>query len=385
MKPVYAISDNMITSIGLNTEENMHHIQQEISGVHQHLIDAISPTPFYGSLVNDQTLHEQFSRLQNTSNAVSTRLEQLFILSIEDALRKTEVKLSNEKTLLILSTTKGNIDVLEGKYKDQLPDNRLQMNEMAKHVGTYFNCSRTPLVVSNACISGVLAQIMAARYIRSGQVDHVVVAGGDISSAFTVSGFQSLKAISEDRCKPYDENRAGINLGEACATIILSKQPNPNLKQQICLLGGASTNDANHISGPSRTGEGLYLAIEKSLKTSGYTAQDIDYISAHGTATVYNDEMESKAFARTNLLEVPTNSLKGYFGHTLGAAGLVESIVGMNSLKRNQLYKSIGLEKLGVSNPMNIIVKTENKQINTCLKTASGFGGCNAALVFKKV
>lgn len=385
MKPVYAIADNMITSIGFNTEENISNIQQEVSGVHQHLIEAISPTPFYGSLVDNKTLSEQFDRLPDSANNVSTRLEQLFILSIQDALSKTEVSLSDEKCLLILSTTKGNIDVLEGKYKDQLPDDRLQMNKMAQHIGAFFNCKKTPLVVSNACISGVLAQIMAVRFIRSGQFDHVVVAGGDISSAFTVSGFQCLKAISEDRCKPYDEDRAGINLGEACATVVLSKQPNPDQTEQICLLGGASTNDANHISGPSRTGEGLYLAIENSLRESDCTAEEIDYISAHGTATLYNDEMESKAFARTNLLDVPTNSLKGYFGHTLGAAGVVESIIGMNSLKRNQLYKSIGLEKPGVSNPMNIITKTENKQLNTCLKTASGFGGCNAALVFRKV
>ncbi len=384
MHPVYAIADNMITSLGFTTQENITKINQEISGVHQHQIEHISPTPFYGSLVDNKELNNQFNTISATEHGKNTKLEKLFILSIHKALSKTDIKLSDPNTLLILSSTKGSIDILEGAYKNQLPDNRLDMGTMAKHIGAYFGYPRPPIVVSNACISGVLAQIIGARYIRSGQADHVVVAGGDISSAFTVSGFQSLKAISDDRCKPYDENRAGINLGEACATVLLSKQPN-NLNEQIRLLGGASSNDANHISGPSRTGEGLYIAIEKSLKASSYSATDIDYISAHGTATLYNDEMESKAFARTNLLDVPTNSLKGYFGHTLGAAGVTESIVAMNSLRKNRLYKSLGLEKLGVSNPMTIITNTEDKQLNTCLKTASGFGGCNAALVFQKI
>ncbi len=382
MTDVFVVADNLITSLGLTTKENIDKIKQEVSGVSRHEEQSISPTPFFGSLVDTASLKNQFANIGNPDQY--TRLEQLFILSIHQALDQSSIKLSQPNTLLILSTTKGNIDLLEETLQEKFGKKRVFLGEMASQIAAFFGCNRPPVIVSNACISGVLAQIMGARMIQNQQVDHVVVAGADITSEFTVSGFQCLKAISEDRCKPYDENRSGINLGEACGTLILSKNPAANNKHQIKILGGATSNDANHISGPSRTGEGLYIAIEKALKQANKSADQIDYLSAHGTATLYNDEMECKAFAHTNLLKVPVNSYKGYFGHTLGAAGTVESIVAINSLKENLLFKSLGLDSLGVSQPMNVITKTEKQPLSTCLKTASGFGGCNAAIVFEK-
>jgi 3-oxoacyl-[acyl-carrier-protein] synthase-1 len=144
------------------------------------------------------------------------------------------------------------------------------------------------------------------------------------------------------------------------------------------------SNDANHISGPSRTGEELAQAIQIALTTSDMTADDIDFISAHGTATLYNDEMEAKAFTVANLGHVPMNSLKGYFGHTLGAAGIVEMIISMHSLLNNELVPTFGFHELGVSKPINVIKQIESKELTTCLKTASGFGGCNAAVILNK-
>ena len=151
------------------------------------------------------------------------------------------------------------------------------------------------------------------------------------------------------------------------------------------ILGEASSNDANHISGPSRTGEGLYRSILSAFKEAKVGSRDIDYISAHGTATNFNDEMEAIALNRLGLDTVPLNSLKGYFGHTLGGSGLLETIVGMHSLYHNTLYASKGFTELGVSLPLNIITATTSKDLNCFLKTASGFGGCNTAAVFKKV
>jgi 3-oxoacyl-[acyl-carrier-protein] synthase-1 len=144
---------------------------------------------------------------------------------------------------------------------------------------------------------------------------------------------------------------------------------------------GFSTNDANHISGPSRTGEGLFIAIDRLLKKSPL---NVDYISAHGTATLYNDEMESIAITRARLQSVPINSFKGYWGHTLGAAGIIESIMGIWSIKNGVILNTKGYNVSGVTNPIFIINKPVKKEINTCLKIASGFGGCNAALIFYK-
>ncbi len=162
---------------------------------------------------------------------------------------------------------------------------------------------------------------------------------------------------------------------------MLTADPSACGEIKITVGEGFSTNDANHISGPSRTGEGLYLAISRVLKRSQAA---IDFISAHGTATPYNDEMESMAITRTGLQNVPVNSFKGYWGHTLGAAGVIESIMGIYSLRNGILFSTKGFSEPGVSNPLNIISKSESREINNCLKIASGFGGCNAAILFQK-
>jgi 3-oxoacyl-[acyl-carrier-protein] synthase-1 len=147
------------------------------------------------------------------------------------------------------------------------------------------------------------------------------------------------------------------------------------------VLGGATSNDANHISGPSRTGEELALAIRHALSESGVTAAQIAAISGHGTATIYNDEMESKAFERCGLSTAPLHSMKGYTGHTLGAAGVLETALLAESMRAGETIASVGFETSGVPGKVNVSRNAERREIRFALKTASGFGGCNAALV----
>jgi 3-oxoacyl-[acyl-carrier-protein] synthase-1 len=150
------------------------------------------------------------------------------------------------------------------------------------------------------------------------------------------------------------------------------------------LSGGSVSNDANHISGPSRTGEELWLAIRRSLEQSGMDAADIDFISAHGTATRYNDEMEAKAFHLASMEHIPLNSLKGYYGHTLGAAGILESIITIHSMKENIIFPTLGYSTPGTEMPVNVVSEIRKSNLRRTLKTASGFGGCNAALIMIK-
>ncbi|HEX5026523.1 MAG TPA: beta-ketoacyl synthase N-terminal-like domain-containing protein, partial [Agriterribacter sp.] len=240
-----------------------------------------------------------------------------------------------------------------------------------------------PIVVSHACISGLVALITGMRLLQSGIYDHVVVAGADIITQFILSGFESFHAVSDAPCRPFDARRNGITLGEAAATIILSTQK-PRGEDGIQLLGGAVSNDANHISGPSRTGEELNLAIEAAIQEAGINKMSIDFISAHGTATTYNDDMESKAITLSGLQSVPVNSLKGYFGHTLGAAGLIETAACVQSLKENMILPTHGFEEPGTAEPLRVSNVLQKGEYSTCLKTASGFGGCNAAIVLQK-
>jgi 3-oxoacyl-[acyl-carrier-protein] synthase-1 len=171
-------------------------------------------------------------------------------------------------------------------------------------------------------------------------------------------------------------------LGEGAATMVLSSSS--KYANNIKVLSGAVSNDANHISAPSRTGEELAQAINKTLNDADISASNVDLISAHGTATSYNDEMEAKAITLAGLQNVPINSLKGYYGHTLGAAGLVESIVSIQSLKENVVLPTLGFVTMGVTAPLNVCTAILPGNYHTCLKTASGFGGCNAAVLFSK-
>lgn len=379
---IYCLADNLTTALGFTTADNLTQIRAEQTGVHVHHSTALYPDPVWVSKIDPDLEATHIQQLSKANNY--TRLEQLFIWSIQEAAQQIALDLSQKDTLIILASTKGNIDVLEGKAAPAFSKERSYLGAMAVAVQAYFKQPNTPVVVCNACISGVLALDIAKRYLRAGRYKHVVVAGGDLVTEFTLSGFQSFKAMSPGPCKPFDAARAGINLGEGVGTLILGTQPNTQAAPSIVLKGGASSNDANHISGPSRTGEGLHIAIQKALKDAQSQAQEMDYLSMHGTATPYNDEMEAKALATAQLQNVPLNSLKGYFGHTLGAAGLIESIIATWSLRENQLYCSLGFENLGVSVPLNIIRQTQTQKLQSCLKTASGFGGCNAAIVFSK-
>jgi 3-oxoacyl-[acyl-carrier-protein] synthase-1 len=384
MRRVYFGSDNIITSLGFTTGENAGQIRAGISGIKVLEDKGLFPGPVAFSAVNADELEICFTALLKKSCIPAfeisfTRLEKMFLVSIAGALQNSRVDPSDPRTIMIVSTTKGNIDSLEKNHPDF---SRAYLWELAGFIARLFNCSNCPIVVSNACTSGSVAIIEAARLIASGLYDHAIVTGGDIVSEFVLSGFQSFQALSAEACKPFDAGRTGLSLGEGCGTVILTSDKNlAGEGKPVAYLGGATSNDANHISGPSRDGEGLYLAINDAMNEAGITAGDLEFISAHGTATPYNDEMESLALARAGLEQVPVNSFKGYIGHTLGAAGVIETILSVYSIRKGILLKSIGYQTNGVPKPLNVITHNIHQPVDRILKIASGFGGCNAGMV----
>ncbi len=389
MKPVYILNDNIITSLGFTTGENVSSMDQGVSGIHTINDPELYPGQIQLSLVDTAQLDLKFSDIlkiyqKNALPGSFTRLEKLFILSIHDVVKDHVAVAKSARTLLVISTTKGNINLLENRFKAIFSHKRLYLWELGRIIKQFFGFANTPMIISNACISGVVAMMTATRFIQSGAFDHAVVTGGDIASEFVVSGFQSFQALSAEPCKPFDISRSGLSLGEGCGTIFLSANPGIDSATAVRVAGAATTNDANHISGPSRTGEELSHAINSALHQAGVEPQQIGYISAHGTATSFNDEMESKAIELSGLAHVPVNSFKGYWGHTLGAAGLVESVAAVFSLRNNILYRSAGFEIHGVSAPVNVINVNHAATLNNCIKTASGFGGCNAAILYQK-
>jgi len=373
MKKVYIVSDNILSPIGGSSVENFGQLIKNVSGVKQHAPGDKSDVPFYASL---------FDEAQFESNNYYTKFEQLLIASVTDALNNTEIDCTDEKTILIISTTKGNISLLETDAGNPGLNSRIALNTSAKLVGESLGFVNRPLVVSHACISGLVALITGLRLLQTGQYENAAIVGADVISRFILSGFQSFQAVSAGPCKPFDAERDGINLGEGAGTIILSS--NPKYSGNIRLAGGAVSNDANHISGPSKTGEELFYAIDAALSQAGLNKQDIDFISAHGTATVYNDEMEAKAINLARLQHIPVNSLKGFYGHTLGASGIIEAVIAIQSLKQNTIIPTRGFKTTGVTQPLNVSSQVQRVPLTNCLKTASGFGGCNAAIVLTK-
>lgn len=380
---IFTSYNNIISPLGFSTEENFKAILNSQIGVKK-MVLPFSQDTFCVGKINEDEIQKRFASIDNSLHY--TKLEQLSILSIQEVLQQSDVNPQDKKTLLIYSTTKGNIDILsfDSAQDDKkiIDPNRVYLHGFTKTLQTYFKFSNTPLVLSNACISGLLAIIMAKRFIEQGLYDNVLVCGGDILSEFTISGFKSFNALSNEPSKPFDANRVGINLGEAVSTILITNQKSLAKPYDAEIVSGASANDANHISGPSRTGDGLYQSIQ------GLGLRDLNeigFISAHGTATPFNDEMESIAFDRAGLNTIPVNSLKGYYGHTLGAAGILETVLSLESLKHQQLIKSEGYETKGVSGNITMIEKHQAKTFSAFIKTASGFGGCNAAALFRKI
>lgn len=360
MKQIYLTYGGMITPLGINLAENFQNMLAGKSGICK-----VEGSGFQGE---DWPL----SKINNIKG--NHRYRDLLSMICDSLLVNcADATLRSDRTLIIVSTTKGEITALP---KDPFASTRKIIQEK-------LHPAHPPLIISNACISGVLAVSTAADYIRNGHYDTVVTIGIDALSDFIVYGFQSLFALSPEPSKPFDKDRRGISIGEAAGAIVVSAE-RPADRYAVELLGSSSSNDANHISGPSRTGEGLVRSVRKTLERSAVAPETIDFISAHGTGTLYNDDMESIAFDRLELSHVPLNSLKGYFGHTLGAAGIIELLATMAMMEQGIMLRSPGFAEDGTARAINVLDEHIERPVQVALKTASGFGGGNASLIIKQ-
>ena len=356
---VYKIADNILSPLGETTAQNYEAVK---AGRSVNLTQGTVP------MVRNEGL---------------THFEAMAVKSARHAIQEAGIDSSGNNVVLILSTTKANIEVLS-RREDPGPAHA------AKIIAEELGVVTKPIVVCNACISGVAAIILAQRLLEHGDYDYAIVCGADVLSEFTVSGFQSLKAVSEEPCRPFDMERLGLNLGEAAATMVLGelRTENGERRTERCehiwvIEAGAIRNDAFHISSPSKNGEGARRALE----TIGAEAvkDSLAQINAHGTATMFNDQMESVAIERAGLNTVPVNSLKGYFGHTLGAAGILETIITMAALDDHTVLGTKGFEERGVSGKILLSSENQTTDKDRFVKMISGFGGGNAAIMASKI
>lgn len=353
---IYLNSDYVITPLGDGVTANLEAVRNGKSclRLHENVHGEQLVTPAVASLVEaEKYIIDGY-----------TLFESLCIHAVDNAKKTSTVDISNSKCVFILSSTKADI----------WPP----MAETARHISTYFGNFNEPIVVSNACTSGVSAQLTAYRLIQSGLFSSAVVVGCDVQCDFIVSGFQSFRALSSKPCKPFDANRDGLNVGEAAACMILDNQQE-GLGWQ--LLGGSIHNDANHISGPSRTAEGSLRCLEDMKKL--VPTEDLALVSVHGTGTNYNDEMESIAIHRAELQEVPVTALKGNYGHTMGAAGLLETILSLHALDEGIVLPTKGYESQGTTYAVSLSNDVRHTEKKSFIKLLSGFGGINSAVAWR--
>ena len=292
---------------------------------------------------------------------------------------------------LILATTKGEIDLLERElelngYNNgiNLPE-ELTLNAFRKKVVEYLAIPEGTLV-SAACASSNSAIGIAAEMLLAGRAGRVCVIGIDIVSKFVFSGFSALQALSSaNLAKPFDLNRDGLIPGEGCGAILLECESRRNSNSNLLgkVIGWGTASDANHVTGPSRDGSGLAAAIAKALDVADISPGDIGAISAHGTATVYNDAMEMHAFKTVFPETIPAFSVKGALGHTMGASGILETIISLYALKNKIIPPTAGFSVPDELSEGWISSKSAIFANDVILKTNSGFGGINAALLLK--
>lgn len=287
---------------------------------------------------------------------------------------------------LFLATTKGSIDSLERLRRGQgASPTELEPRHLLGTVKNRFALTSGGTNINAACASSTIALARAAALIASGGADAVVVCCLDLVSEFVFSGFSALQGLSREPSRPFDRDRNGLSLGEGGAVLLLMSEQRLRREGRSCLgtiLGWGVANDAHHITAPARDGCGLVQAVRRALLQAGQGEESLAAINAHGTGTVYNDLMELTAF-RTLFGDhkLPLHSVKGAIGHTLGAAGGIEAVLGLRSLAEGVIPPTVGLrhpepaaEGLVSSQPTPI-------KGSTLLTTNSGFGGINAALV----
>ena len=334
---------------------------------------AIVPGPFFGVPVSCAPFQDE--RCRHLDFAASILQQAIDFKELDPA-----------STVFIFCCAKGDISALEnrGPAKNQshflpLPGSQAQYVQNMLIPG----CPRT-ITISNACASGAIAVETAKELLEGGAFTHAVVFGFDAISRFVATGFSSLNALSIAGARPFDASRDGLTLGEgACMALLTKRTPYAG---DVCIPGAGSSNDANHRTGPSRTGDGLLRAARAALTDARTIASEIGAVKCHGTATAYNDAMEAKALDILFDKNIPVCcSVKGAIGHTSGAGSLLEIILAAEFLKRHVLPPTAGFSSLGVEEAVPVSSEPQAFDRNTLLCLSAGFGGINAAVVLREL
>jgi len=387
----------IISAIGNNIPESLHAFERHQSGIKtaKHLTTRHQQEFPLGevTLSNKQLAHH---------NGLDSRLSRTILLSYHAAKEALssfpESALQNFRTGFISASTVGGMDKTEFFFENFLNDSssgdlrNIMYHDCGKatdYVAEKLKIKNFVTTISTACSSSANAIMLASRMIKSNQLDIVVAGGVDSLTKFTLNGFNSLMIVDREQCKPLDQNRNGLNLGEGAAYLVLINekvQRKINLSVLCKLSGYCNTNDSHHPTALSDEGNGPYSAMLGALKMSGLQPSQINYINMHGTGTQNNDSAEGKAIERIFHPEYPSlSSTKSFTGHTLGASGAVEAVFSALAIKHNIVYPNFSFKE--PISGLNIIPEMKFRkqaEINHVLSNSFGFGGNCTSLVFSK-
>ena len=383
--------------IGDNVQETFTHLSQGKSGLSTiELLDTLHQDHIRGGEVKHT--NEALTNILDIPKENSySRTSLLGILALREAIKSASLDGESLHSLgLIMASSVGGMDMTERYFYDyatNIPARRYitshNIGEITQQMASYFGIKGFVTSLSTACSSSANAIITAANLIRTGRARTLAVGGADALSKFTINGFNALMILSDKEATPFDEHRKGLNLGEAGAFLILEAESEAlkhGRKILAQLSGWGNANDAYHQTASSEDGEGAFLAIEKALHCSGLSPKDIDYINAHGTATVNNDLSESRALIRIFSEEqMPDlSSTKPFTGHTLAVASAVEAIISILSIEKEMIFPNLNFQTPMKEVNIKPVTVLKQKPIQHVLSNSFGFGGNCSALIFSK-
>jgi 3-oxoacyl-[acyl-carrier-protein] synthase-1 len=396
-KDVYVTGAGVISSVGLGKQATLEALQNQYSGLApvRYLKTSHTEFPVGEVKYSNDEMREMLNFLQEK---VVIRSSLLGILAVKEALQ--QARLDNRDALpiaFISGITVGGMDQTEQMYSDFLENDSknayIELNDCGactEQIADYFGGFRMVSTIVTACSSSANTIMMGADLIKEGRADIVVAGGCECLSRYHVNGFNTLMILDKEICKPFDQNRAGINLGEGAGYLVL-ESPESAARRGVQPVGRISgyhnACDAYHPTATSPDGLGAYLAMKGAIESAGLTPGDIDYINAHGTGTPNNDLTEGIAVMRLfGDCIPPLASIKAYTGHTTSAAGSIEAVVSLLALENNFLPVNLNFHTpIEEHNFVPVTDSTPSRPIRHILSNSFGFGGNNSSIVLSKI
>lgn len=391
---IYVTGIGTITGIGSNVAENIDSLKHRKHGMGKvSLFSTLIDVPVCEVKYTNEQLKSHLSLPLSKSYSRTTLLG---MMAAKEALTDAQIDVETLRIGFISSTSVGGMDRSEVFYTDFRSDNSSgNLRDIVSHdcgdsteqIANFLGISHFVTTISTACSSASNAIILGARMIKNGLLDAVVVGGTDALCKFTLNGFNSLMILDKEYCRPFDQSRAGLNLGEGAGYIVLQSEKSVK-RNAYCLLSGyANANDAYHQTASSPEGAGAYLCMQRAIDMAAISPEKVDYINLHGTGTPNNDLSESKAIVRLFGASIPhLSSVKSFIGHTLGASEGIEAVYSVLSVNKGAIFPNLNFrEPIDETSLIPVTTWQEDIAIKHVLSNSFGFGGNVASLVFSSL